>query len=458
MVCRCLVAAVWYLVAGAWGAPPCSRPVSRPPGVILVYTFGNNPRTCTSFFVRSFASLPQSATKLIILHESDSRPCSGEAAAVAMAGERIQFVQMDRTLVNKWSKLAIGAWPQSYRYIAFHWWLTLPSTVALGYRYVGLMDTDAVFQTDPFDIMHSFVEYDSEIHLVPESMNNSDYTTRKLTKVTSHPRARDRRLRRFECHWRTQPPRTPALLEAQRNDGNVTAIVQRFWALMGGTTCLNMGTIFGTYVGMVHLFDEVGKILLAGGHGCYDQGIFNVLVYTGALKVDRLVRWNHNHGPFRTLEFGTLRDSYGRFVNERGAPYATVHQFKPYINLELFKEFTAMFPPNASGWQTKIFAEPLQRVPVLKFTGPQSLEKLPAPFDNVPKGWGRSASKLLRLGIALPCDPRNPLPPAPAPCTPPADLYKVSSVLVANPAKVGADWVDMARENFLWRLGHSPDP
>jgi len=28
------------------------------------------------------------------------------------------------------------------------------------------------------------------------------------------------------------------------------------------------------YVGMVHLFDEVGKILLAGGHGCYDQGIF----------------------------------------------------------------------------------------------------------------------------------------------------------------------------------------
>jgi len=42
-------------------------------------------------------------------------------------------------------------------------------------------------------------------------------------------------------------------------------------------------------VGMVHLFDEVGKILLAGGHGCYDQGIFNVLVYTGALKEDRCV-------------------------------------------------------------------------------------------------------------------------------------------------------------------------
>ena len=63
---------------------------------------------------------------------------------------------------------ATGLPPVSYRHVAFRWWLRQARNTAT-YRYAGIIDTDLIFQLDPFSVMHPFVRTEHELHVISEN-------------------------------------------------------------------------------------------------------------------------------------------------------------------------------------------------------------------------------------------------------------------------------------------------
>ena len=69
-------------------------------------------------------------------------------------------------------------------------------------------------------------------------------------------------------------------------------------------------------------------LLLACEYNGVDQGIHNVLVYTG--RIPHTLVLSHEAGPVATVGRAPIevrRDSYGRVLNENGEVAAVVHQY-----------------------------------------------------------------------------------------------------------------------------------
>jgi hypothetical protein len=100
------------------------------------------------------------------------------------------------------------------------------------------------------------------------------------------------------------------------------------------------------------------------------QAVLNALVYSGALQ-GTLTIGSYHRGLVKTVDVGGLRDAHGRFYNERGAPYALVHQFRRTRHPQFFEELERIFPsglPDAA-WRAVLFGRArqalLQRVPMV---------------------------------------------------------------------------------------------
>lgn len=354
------------MLLGGWAASGhncfASTPRARPRAVLLAYTFGNNPRSCPPYFVRSFASLNTPHTDLFILHEEEAPPCRGELATV------VKYVRMAAADVARLS--STGMPPAAYRLIAFADWLR---AAPVAYEMAGVLDTDLIFQADIFDALHPLLTQSdaSQVHLVSEDplFLNGDCGGASISNFTVA------RLLRSSCRYATTPPKAaqpgaaPALLRDWAGNAGTS-----FWDGFGCSWRLNMGTMFGTRRGMLRLLDGLSSALREGP-GCWDQGVLNVLAYTGAFG--SVAVHTYFEGLVKTLDIGAVRDGRGRFYNERGAPYSIVHQFKPNRHKQLFRELESIFPParDHSGadepgaycnrtWRVDLFPRGRRRVPV----------------------------------------------------------------------------------------------
>ena len=364
--------------------PLAQRPLRRRPrAVLLAYTWGTGPSSCSPYFVRSWVALPpeeRARTDLVILWEGKDQPCAGEPAGGGAKYFKMPSVQLSTLKATKLS-------PAAYRMRAFTWWLTLPENAAAGYGYVGVLDTDMLFQSDIFDSLHAFIRSKHELHMISENPaeRNDGYTTRRLRDWP----ACHAPILRYLSNTSVLPVLPPAEGEAVTavglNDGSggsepssgrrlrqsrastkstiVAAnppTVTRFWERFGATHRLNFGSMFGTLDAMVALCEQVVDVLIGPMSMCWDQGMLNVLVWAGLVgtsstshasssrstlptstssssaattsaaepiphshygrrRVTRVVVWDCFDGPVRTLDVGSLRDASGKFYNELGA-------------------------------------------------------------------------------------------------------------------------------------------
>jgi hypothetical protein len=296
-------------------------------------------------------------TDLVVLWEGADAPCAGEPAG---AGAR--YIKMSPQILAqlKATKLA----PAAYRMRAVNWWLSQPD--GMGYGWVGVLDTDLLFQSDLFDQLYAIARPGSEeLHLISESPFefNDGYTNRRLHSTASCDLPLTQHLMRASILSAVN--HTPsagsasssiigrALRGARRGAGRAAAgamftspAVTAFWRSFGRTHRLNFGSMFGTRIAMMAMCEEVVAVLVGPMSSCWDQGMLNVLVWTGLLRSSlpastRIVVWDCFAGPVKTLDVGGLRDEHGRWYNERGALYALVHQFRKtrqsafYASLEL---------------------------------------------------------------------------------------------------------------------------
>lgn len=139
----------------------CSPPPPRPRAILLAYTWGSGPSSCSPFFMRSWVALPpdsRARTDLVILWEGSDVPCAGEPA-----GAGAKYVKMPPEVLAKLKATRLN--PAAYRMRAFNWWLQTPEALAADYGYVGVLDTDMIFQADLFDVLHATVRTKHELHL-----------------------------------------------------------------------------------------------------------------------------------------------------------------------------------------------------------------------------------------------------------------------------------------------------
>mmetsp|Transcript_23734 Transcript_23734/g.40605 ORF Transcript_23734/g.40605 Transcript_23734/m.40605 type:complete len:583 (-) Transcript_23734:368-2116(-) len=342
------------------GAPPATtaavaeRAVSasavRPRAVLLAYVFGHNPRSCNAYFVRSFAALRLRRTALVVLHEETALPCQGE---------RVDMMSYERVPNATLARLRRTGMPAAaYRLIAFSEWL---QRHAATYGLAGILDTDLIFQFDIFDALHPMITGKRDVHLMAENPISTagGCGGRSISNFTVD------RLLRPTCQYSQAPPVVQAAA--------APAMQRRpFWEGFGCSWLLNLGTMFGTRRGIVQLLDRVSDELQHGGRGCWDQGVLGVLAYNGALGVNITV-WDYFEGLVKTLDLGAIRDAHGRLLNERGAPYAIVHQFKSKRHPAFYREMRKMFPDpwrarcngRDPAWTARLFARPFQRVPMV---------------------------------------------------------------------------------------------
>lgn len=148
--------------------------------------------------------------------------------------------------------------------------------------------------------------------------------------------------------------------------------LRAFWESLGRTTRVCLGTMFGTRLAMIELLAAHRKALAGSARNCWDQGILNMIVWTGALAqkgIDVYISgfW---YSAMLTHDNGGLRDAYGRYVNELGIEYALVHSFKAGRKIDrhsgLYDELSRMLPADRSrAWYERIFPKPLQRTPTI---------------------------------------------------------------------------------------------
>ena len=161
----------------------CPSPPPRPRAVLLAYTWGSGPSSCSPYFIRSWVALPPSEranTDLRILWEGSVAPCAGEPV-----GADAQFIKMPDDVLKTLKATKLN--PAAYRMRAFTWWLALPEGKARNYGYVGVLDTDMIFQSDLFDALHAYttehgIQQEEVLHLVSENPaeRNGLYTARRL--------------------------------------------------------------------------------------------------------------------------------------------------------------------------------------------------------------------------------------------------------------------------------------
>ena len=334
----------------------CPSPPPRPRAVLLAYTWGSGPSSCSPYFIRSWVALPPSEranTDLRILWEGSVAPCAGEPV-----GADAQFIKMPDDVLKTLKATKLN--PAAYRMRAFTWWLALPEAKARNYGYVGVLDTDMIFQSDLFDALHAYttehgIQQEEVLHLVSENPaeRNGLYTARRL-----HLDSRcDVPLTDFLMNNHIVS-KTPAVGGAGRRlRGAAKAPVYTplynttaFWGRFGDTHRLNFGSMFGTHAAMVALCEQVVDVLVGPMAFCWDQGMLNILVWTNLLTFGprgappKVYVWDCFEGPVKTLDVGGLRDEKGRFYNERGALYPLVHQFRATRQSKFVKALAHVFP------------------------------------------------------------------------------------------------------------------
>jgi hypothetical protein len=295
---------------------------------------------------------------------------------------------------------ATGLPAAAYRLIAFNDFL---QNTLEPYELAGILDTDLIFQLDILDVVRTLTDGPRQPQLFfaaedPISLNG-DCQGMSIENFTIA------RLRASRCRYSTLAPRTPATLTS------TSAAAEGFWAGLGCTWRLNLGTIFGTRGGLIRLVRKLADELQGEGSGCWDQGVLNVLVYTGAINVSLLV-WDYFRGPVKTLDVGSIRDRQGRFLNEDGERYALVHQFKRRRHRELYTQMSRMLPPASTHqqpWSSKLFHEGMKRLPVRDSLYEQRSRIKKTGFVH-PALALRGARSERGLDIYDPGDHRNPLP------------------------------------------------
>lgn len=302
-----------------------------------------------------------------------------------------------------------------------------------------------IFQADLFDVLHEYAggSAGETLHLVSENPaeRNSLYTARRLHLDTTCNTPLIQRLLKARILRRTDGgglaghplDRTDAgrQLRARATVGPPVVVdppgvnSSVFWNLFGATHRLNFGSMFGTTAAVITLCEQVVDALVGPLATCWDQGILNVLVWTGLLDLQGMASTNHPasgkpsiaaarifiwdcfEGPIKTLDVGGVRDARGRFYNERGAEYALVHQFRPTRQKAFVAELGMIFPPRSPGattatpssaddaaypkasWQHTCYTNPLQRAPfvwddkrrMLKLKAQHALTATPNPSD-----------------------------------------------------------------------------
>lgn len=434
---------VALLLSGGLAKQPCPSPLpagaARPAAVLLAYTWGSGPSSCSPYFMRSWVALPAEArarTDLVILWEGSDQPCANEPA-----GGGARYVKMPDDVLAHLKATRLNA--AAYRMRAVTWWLGLPGHSH--YSYVGVLDTDMFFQSDIFDVLHRFIRGEHELHLVAENAaeRNAAYTTRRLrgtasceraltpyllnSSVVRVPSSHEQNTTSERASYGSGRGRTPdrappqgrrlrhrgahssgATASARGSSGSPTSApeVSQFWASFGETQRLNFGSMFGTRTAMIALCDAVVDVLIGPMAACWDQGMLNVLVWTGLigsrLPGIHVTVWDCLHGPVKTLDVGGIRDSNGRYFNERGAPYAIVHQFRPTRHSGFVAELAKLLPPRAEpsgagdaryhreAWKQALYPQRFQRVKFVwddrrrmaKLIAMQNASGVPDPSDS----------------------------------------------------------------------------
>ena len=111
--------------------------VLRPRAVLLAYTWGAGPSSCSPYFMRSWVALPpnqRARTDLRILWEGKDLPCAGE-----LAGGGARYIKMPSDVLSMLRATKLN--PAAYRMRAFTWWLQQPEAVEAAYGYVGVLGT-----------------------------------------------------------------------------------------------------------------------------------------------------------------------------------------------------------------------------------------------------------------------------------------------------------------------------
>lgn len=264
------------------------RSSDRPSGLLLAATWGSRsaPSSCTAYFVRSFVALPSPRrTELRILFDPSSLspgevwPCENEPPHDGL----VTYVPIPEDWRRRLRVLGIWRNLDQYRVHLFNW-LMQNMTVAGDlerYGYIGALDTDIIFQIDPFDAWHPQVRGRHELLLSAENPvddNDGGQALAKLGIVRRAPGAES-----YLWSWEVKPSamrpatsdkgkpsRAPAsppppdcryVYEVPPSPLHPAGVHRQpqvqadYWRLFGQTERLNFGTLLGTRSAMVHLFD-----------------------------------------------------------------------------------------------------------------------------------------------------------------------------------------------------------
>lgn len=361
-------------------------------GALLSYTFAPGPKhahnACPpSHFLRSFTATASRLTDLVVFHEGGGvGPRCQEADASAPRFENVLYVESPPKLVAALRAIKVNQsggrraynWtPATYRFDVFAWWVAEQHEK---YAYVGILDTDTIFQRDIFDILHPYLRSGHQLHVVaenPAEQNGPVHTRARIGTTVA-------RMVGEQC-WSL--PVKLGVSSAQT--------LRSFWESFGHTDRLCLGTVFGERGAMLHTLQLLTAVIKVAALGCRDQAVFQVLVWTGQLNLNTTV-WDYFSGVVKTVDVGGLRDRYGRFVNERGIPYVIVHQLKPdrhMVSDELYRMLPAW--PRAA-WQQPLFNHSMQRVRL--------------PDIRLPGLAHPATAEMARRRLPNPADPAVPLP------------------------------------------------
>ena len=435
-----------------WSPSQAARDASRPRGALLTYTWGTSTRACMSYFFRSFGLLNTTRTDIYVLWEG-VRPCASEPAPSG-----VHFVEVPTEVLADCQ--ATGLPPVSYRHVAFRWWLRQARNTAT-YRYAGIIDTDLIFQLDPFSVMHPFVRTEHELHVISENpvLHNGGFTTERLSKRMDCKLSSNATFGLREQSW-GQPVGCATRLVPSR-----AAAIGAFWAAFGQSYSFNVGTVFGTLSGVRRFVEADVEALVGWGKGCWEQGVAQVVLWTGAAKASRVVLWGWYDGFVKTLDVGTVRDRQGRFYNEQGALFAMVHQFKKKRNPWLMRELRHMYPDPGKGppLTDKLFKKQRSRQYHYDFLHAVRRRKgLSVGKDGTTGGQNQHiglkrrqflthVDQMRLVGLPIPEDQSVPLPPPLPACASPETQYRVCATFGPEGAAPGPG-INCSNAHRPWEL------
>lgn len=379
----------------------------------------------------------------------DEVPCSGGAGQPALFGasDGVSLVRVPDEALSLARATQLPA--LSYRTRLFHWYLTQPEQS--GVRYAGILDADMIFQLDAFDAvwprhaahgahgahgshgaygaygayashgaqvaapqggrpdepsagrgeargeaLHFFVE-EEMMHHAPYAAGNGAHDVGVQLSRSRKP---------HDIKWRcncklvqtlgirehvTAASGERALCSGVRGEARAAPCCTSFQRAFARLREINLGHILGTRRALVGMLETLTSAYAGAGHHCWDQGVLNLLAWTGSFNASRTSIWAEDEGPVKVVQIGGLRDSRGRFLNELGLPYAIVHQIKPGSK-KAYAELGRMVPDGGPPFAALLFNRSVQRV---------SFEGGDRPNDLLYR----------RAGRASPGDPRTPLPP-----------------------------------------------